>query len=68
VREPVYQRSLARWKNYEPDLVELFAALTSRPAGVPSNAAILDPVRASTFSTTERLASFPEQTPSLAVE
>ncbi len=27
VRQPVYQRSVARWKNYEPALAELFAAL-----------------------------------------
>ena len=30
VRQPVYKRSVARWKNYEPALGELFAAL---PAG-----------------------------------
>ncbi len=27
VRQPVYQRSVARWKNYEPALKDLFAAL-----------------------------------------
>ncbi len=27
VRQPVYQRSVARWKNYEPALAELFAGL-----------------------------------------
>ncbi len=27
VRQPVYQRSVARWKNYEPALADLFAAL-----------------------------------------
>jgi hypothetical protein len=27
VRQPVYRRSVARWKNYEPALAELFAAL-----------------------------------------
>ena len=27
VRQPVYQRSVARWKHYEPALAELFAAL-----------------------------------------
>jgi tetratricopeptide (TPR) repeat protein len=27
VRQPVYQRSVARWKNYEPALTELFRAL-----------------------------------------
>jgi tetratricopeptide (TPR) repeat protein len=27
VRQPVYRRSLARWKNYEHELAELFAAL-----------------------------------------
>jgi hypothetical protein len=27
VRQPVYQRSVARWKNYEPTLAELFAGL-----------------------------------------
>jgi len=27
VRQPVYKRSVARWKNYEGDLAELFAAL-----------------------------------------
>jgi hypothetical protein len=29
VRQPVYQRSVARWKHYEPALGELFAALPS---------------------------------------
>jgi hypothetical protein len=29
VRQPVYRRSLARWKNYEHELSELFAALPS---------------------------------------
>ena len=29
VREPVYTRSVARWRNYERDLAELFAALSS---------------------------------------
>jgi tetratricopeptide (TPR) repeat protein len=28
VRQPIYQRSVARWKNYEHTLVELFAALS----------------------------------------
>ncbi len=27
VRQPVYQRSVARWKHYEPSLTDLFAAL-----------------------------------------
>ena len=27
VRQPIYQRSVARWKNYESELPELFAAL-----------------------------------------
>jgi hypothetical protein len=27
VRQPVYQRSVARWKHYEPELGELFAQL-----------------------------------------
>jgi hypothetical protein len=27
VRQPVYRRSVARWKNYEHDLANLFAAL-----------------------------------------
>jgi tetratricopeptide (TPR) repeat protein len=27
VRQPVYKKSVARWKNYEPNLGELFAAL-----------------------------------------
>jgi tetratricopeptide (TPR) repeat protein len=31
VRQPVYQRSVARWKNYEPALAELFAALPPMP-------------------------------------
>jgi hypothetical protein len=29
VRQPVYRRSVARWKHYEPALAELFAALPS---------------------------------------
>ena len=32
VRQPVYQRSVARWKNYEPALTELFAALADPEA------------------------------------
>ena len=31
VRQPVYQRSVARWKHYEPALAELFAALPQEP-------------------------------------
>jgi tetratricopeptide (TPR) repeat protein len=31
VRQPVYRRSVARWKNYEPALAELFAALPTDP-------------------------------------
>lgn len=31
VRQPVYSRSVARWKHYEPDLRELFAALPDQP-------------------------------------
>ena len=31
VRQPVYQRSVARWRNYEPALAELFAALPLDP-------------------------------------
>jgi hypothetical protein len=27
VRQPLYRRSLARWKNYEADLAGLFAQL-----------------------------------------
>jgi hypothetical protein len=27
VRQPVYQRSVARWKNYERELADLFALL-----------------------------------------
>jgi hypothetical protein len=30
VREPVYRRSIARWKNYENHLQDLFAALPQR--------------------------------------
>jgi hypothetical protein len=29
VRQPIYTRSVARWKNYEPTLGELFAKLTA---------------------------------------
>ena len=31
VRQPVYSESVARWKNYEPALAELFAALPPTP-------------------------------------
>jgi tetratricopeptide (TPR) repeat protein len=31
VRQPVYQRSVARWKHYEPVLADLFAALALPP-------------------------------------
>ena len=27
VRQPIYRRSVARWKNYESELADLFAAL-----------------------------------------
>jgi hypothetical protein len=37
VRQPVYQRSVARWKNYEPALAELFAALSDQPDRLPSS-------------------------------
>ncbi len=33
VRQPVYQRSVARWKNYEPALSTLFTALPSYASG-----------------------------------
>jgi tetratricopeptide (TPR) repeat protein len=36
VRQPVYRRSVARWKNYESALAELFAALPG--AGEPESA------------------------------
>jgi tetratricopeptide (TPR) repeat protein len=38
VRQPVYQRSVARWKNYESALAELFAALPNDegPGAVPN--------------------------------
>ena len=32
VRQPVYQRSVARWKNYEPALGELFGQLPCEEA------------------------------------
>jgi Tfp pilus assembly protein PilF len=35
VRQPVYQRSLARWKNYESALAELFAGLPRDDDHVP---------------------------------
>ena len=31
VRQPIYQRSVGRWKNYEHELADLFAAL---PGGI----------------------------------
>ncbi|MCZ7646506.1 MAG: tetratricopeptide repeat protein [Planctomycetota bacterium] len=31
VREPIYKRSVARWKNYEKPLAELFARLPAQP-------------------------------------
>ena len=34
VRQPVYQRSVARWKNYETDLGELFARLPRDPGTI----------------------------------
>jgi tetratricopeptide (TPR) repeat protein len=37
VRQPVYKRSVARWKKYEPTLGELFAALPIRGEGRPSS-------------------------------
>ena len=38
VRQPVYQRSVARWKNYEPALGELFAGLPKGDEGGPARA------------------------------
>jgi len=38
VRQPVYKQSVARWKNYEPALAELFAELPNvgpSPLGGP---------------------------------
>jgi hypothetical protein len=32
VRQPVYRKSLARWRNYEQSLAQLFAALPPEPA------------------------------------
>jgi tetratricopeptide (TPR) repeat protein len=34
VREPVYRRSLGRWKNYEPALSEMFAAVAAHGEAV----------------------------------
>ena len=52
VRQPVYQRSVARWKNYEPALAELFAGLPQddEPAPLPidDSLACRRDVRAST--------------------
>jgi hypothetical protein len=31
VRQPIYKRSVARWKNYEHELAELFAGLPLDP-------------------------------------
>jgi tetratricopeptide (TPR) repeat protein len=36
VRQPVYQRSVARWKHYEPALSELFASLAVESSPDPS--------------------------------
>jgi hypothetical protein len=33
VRQPIYRRSLARWKNYEGALASLFARLAGEPVG-----------------------------------
>jgi hypothetical protein len=35
VRQPIYRRSLARWKNYEGALASLFARLASEPVRYP---------------------------------
>jgi tetratricopeptide (TPR) repeat protein len=35
VRQPVYTRSVARWKNYEPDLGQLFQRLRAEPSPAP---------------------------------
>ena len=48
VREPVYKRSLARWKNYEPTLGELFAVLVPprpqrAPGSLPLETALIAP-------------------------
>jgi hypothetical protein len=39
VRQPVYKTSVARWKNYEKALGDLFAALPPRTASIPSSPA-----------------------------
>jgi tetratricopeptide (TPR) repeat protein len=36
VRQPVYRKSLARWRNYEQSLAQLFAALPGEPHDWPS--------------------------------
>src|SRR5262249_54050162 len=36
VRQPVYQRSVARWKNHEHELTDLFAALAPANAMAPA--------------------------------
>jgi hypothetical protein len=49
VRQPVYQRSVARWKNYEPALAELFAKLTREQEARPaSNATAMESSRSET--------------------
>jgi tetratricopeptide (TPR) repeat protein len=40
VRQPVYQRSVARWKNYEPALAELFAGLPLDDQAVSTRSAL----------------------------
>jgi hypothetical protein len=31
VRQPIYSRSVGRWKNYETTMTDLFSALPERP-------------------------------------
>ena len=38
VRQPVYRKSLARWKNYQQSLAGLFAALPPSPSREPKAA------------------------------
>jgi tetratricopeptide (TPR) repeat protein len=45
VRQPIYQRSVARWKNYEHELADLFAALprAENESADPSRTQVIDP-------------------------
>lgn len=68
VREPVYTRSVARWKNYEPDLGELFTAIVPDHRAPSLNGVSIDPATTIPSSLSQRHSLHPEHSSSPAAE